>query len=74
MLETISIVVLLLLGFVIGLTAGNQALRSALDREGYALVFRKERKRGQGQWRVYKKTLYEFDGTEYKEHIKADAK
>lgn len=50
--------------FVIGVSAGHNSLKGALEKEGYALVYRKNKQTGKGAWRVYNRKLFTFGGEE----------
>lgn len=60
-----TIIYFILIGlvcFVTGVSAGHSALKSALEKEGYALVYRKNKQTGKSTWRVYNRKLFTFGG------------
>jgi len=62
-METITLLVVFILAFVLGVSAGHTSLKNTLEKNGYALVYKRDKISGKSTWRVYRRTLFDLDGT-----------
>lgn len=53
-----------ILAFLIGVIAGHRSLRDALEREGFAVIYRAGKPLGQGRWVLKRKVFMDVDWKE----------